>query len=79
MLTEQKKKGTQKELNFEASFFPFCTILAYAEYTKKKNEFFFFLFKLSNSSSILPSMLFRTFFTFLLQPSQWIETFKNHV
>lgn len=36
MLTEQKKKGTQKELNFEASFFPFCTILAYAEYTKKK-------------------------------------------
>ena len=27
----------------------------------------------------IPSMLWRTFFTFFLQPSQWMETFKTHV
>lgn len=56
-----------------------CVLFFYLLILKKKILFFFIFPHFSLHPNVVPSIFCRTFSTFLLQPSQWIETLKTHV
>ena len=63
---------TKRKENTWRVLFSFCFVLIVNSFsgTKQRRGVF---------SWGLPSMLRRTFFTLVLQPWQWMETFKTHV